>query len=374
MRRWLPLALLSLAVPPPACAQDYACAVPATIQAPVAPPEIAQLRQFATGAGVRVAVIDTGIAPNPELDQLRPVRDFVADDPLLDCDSHGTVVAGIIGGTTLGIAPAAEILSIRQTSAHYRSAGGAGGGAGDGGDAAAGNLQTLTDAINTAVDEGARIINISIVSCVDPGIASRIDDSGLAAALDRAERSGTVVVAAAGNAGQGCEPGFTVFPANYPTVLAVAARQDAHTLAQYSLDAPLSAQGTVPAALASSGGGWASGTMHDKDVVAYSGTSFAAPVVTGAVALLIERNPELSPKLIRERVRAAAQPGGGAVDPLAVVTQLQPEEVPARGALTVQAVDADTSQAPARLRAVVLALLAALAAASVALSRRGTRR
>lgn len=367
MKRFLPTALAAccaFAAPlPAASAQDYACAVPASAKAPAAPPAISRLRSFATGAGVRIAVIDTGIAPHPELAHLRPVRDFVADDPLLDCDSHGTVVAGIIGGTTLGIAPGAELMSIRQTSAHYRS----------NEQEETGNLQTLTDAINVAVDEGARIINISIVSCVDPALAARIDDSGLAAALDRAERSGAVVVAAAGNAGHGCEPGFTVFPAKYPTVLSVAGRQDDHSLAPYSLPAALSAPGSAPVALASSGGGWAVGTLGDDGVIPYAGTSFAAPVVTGAVALLVERNPTASPAQLRGLVREAAEPGGGAVDPLEVVTQLTPDLVPARETIAVEAVDETRSAAPVRLRGLLLGLLGLIALCAVALAQR-TRR
>ena len=116
--------------------------MPAIVAKPAASPATEALRKFATGAGVRVAVIDTGVAPHPEITHLRAGRDFVAADALHDCDNHGTAVAGIIAGRTLGIAPDAEIISVRQTSAHYR-------------DVDAGNLQTLTDAIHNALDEGA---------------------------------------------------------------------------------------------------------------------------------------------------------------------------------------------------------------------------
>lgn len=360
MRRIHAVVLAAAALPSlviaPADAQDYACAVPSSIPAPETPPELNELRRYATGRGVRVAVVDTGVAPNPELDQLRPARDFVADDPLLDCDSHGTVVAGVIGGTTLGIAPGAELISIRQTSAHYRDTS-------SGDDAAGGNLQTLTDAIHTAVDEGARVINVSVVSCVAPSVAKRIDDSGLIAALDRAERSGAVVVAAAGNLSQDCEPGFTVFPAAYPTVLAVGARSGTHAVAQYSMEAPLSATGVVPAALSSSGGGWAGGTLAADGVRPYTGTSFAAPVVSGSVALVLERSPHLSPKQVRELVAAAAEPGGGAVDPLAVVTQLQPDTVAVRETLVVDPAVEAVSESPLRLRDLVIALFGVVALA-----------
>ena len=350
--RWLPVtALLALSLTPMAArAQDVACAVPALVEKPAASPATGTLREFATGAGVRVAVIDTGVAPHPELTRLRPGRDFVAADALQDCDNHGTAVAGVIAGRTLGIAPEAEIISVRQTSAHYRDQ-----------DTDTGNLQTLTDAIHNALDEGASVLNISVVSCLEPAFASRIDASGITAALHRAEAEGAVVVAAAGNTGPDCEPGFDVFPARFPTVLAVAARADDHTVAAYSLPADLSAPGSVPAALAP--GGWAEGTLVKDGVHPYAGTSFAAPVVSGTAALLQSRYPGISPAHVRALIAASAEPGGGAVDPLAALTQLTPHDVAERPTLQVRTVDRQPNPALSRL-----ALLGATALALVALT------
>ena len=358
MRKLAAIALLAFSLTPaPASAQDVACAVPALVAKPAALPATEALRKFATGAGVRVAVIDTGVAPHPEITHLRAGRDFVAADALHDCDNHGTAVAGIIAGRTLGIAPDAEIIAIRQTSAHYR-------------DLDAGNLHTLTDAIHNALDEGASVLNISVVSCLEPGFASRIDTSGITAALHRAEAQGAVVVAAAGNAGPDCEPGFEVFPARFPTVLAVAARADDHTIADYSLPAGLSAPGHVPAALAP--GGWAEGTLTKDGVHPYVGTSFATPVVSGTVALLQSRYPGITPEHVRSLIRASAQPGGGAINPLAALTQLTPHELADRPTAQVRAVDAQPSAAVGRL-GVLAGVALALAALVVALraARRG---
>ncbi|MBA1834425.1 S8 family serine peptidase [Corynebacterium sp. zg-915] len=313
---------------------------------------------------MRVAVIDTGVSPHPEIAHLRPGRDFVAADALQDCDNHGTAVAGIIAGRTLGIAPEAEILSVRQTSAHYR-------------DAEAGNLETLTDAIHNALDEGAGVLNISVVSCLEPAFASRIDASGITAALARAEAQGAVVVAAAGNTGPDCQPGYEVFPARFPTVLAVAARADNHTIAPYSLVAELSAPGVVPAALAP--GGWAEGTLGKDGVRPYAGTSFATPVVSGTAALLQSRYPGISPSHVRALITASAQPGGGAVDPLAALTQLSPQEIEPRPPLRVRAVDGDTNPAVSRLgllggSALVLVALIATLSSGLSTWRSGRRR
>lgn len=350
--------------PPPRDTSE--CAAPAHIE-PDTSEEVDQakheLRKLATGAGVRVAVVDTGIAHHPELDQLIAGRDFVnpdTPDPFFDCDSHGTVVAGIIGGTSRGIAPDAEILAIRQTTAQYH---GRPPGGGD-----VGSLQTLADAIHHALDERARVINISVVSCIAPNIADRVDLGVVDDALARAEAEGAVVIAAAGNATDSCEEGFTVIPAHFPTVIAVGAREDAYKVASYSIPSPdrhVSAPGFVPVALASDGAGWAGGTLDrrgedDTAVVPYVGTSFAAPVVSGSVALLKQRYPHFTPQQIRDLVYASAQPNGGAIEPFEVVSQLVPDPVNEREPLVVAPGEHQNSQAAQRWWAAVVLAIAAL--------------
>lgn len=367
----LALSAMWTALTPAAHAQDYACAAPA--HAPLNDaPDLHPLRKFATGEGVTVAVIDTGVAPSPELPRLRAGQDFVdptSPDPLFDCDSHGTIVAGIIAGRTLGVAPGASVVSIRQTSAHYRSR-----------DETefAGSLATLAAAIHNAVDEGARVINISVVSCLPPEVAAHVDFGVVEEALARAERQGAVVVAAAGNASDTCGQGFTVVPAHFPTVIAVGARADAHTMASYSVDAPgpaVSADGTVAVALASDGDGWAVGTRGARGEVApYVGTSFAAPRITGAVALLLERYPHLDPAQVRKIVYAAAEPSGGALDAAALLAHLPPDDVPTHGPIVIEPAASATSAAPGKWWVVApLAALVALVAAASLVGRRKRR-
>lgn len=275
----------------------------------------ARLHSFATGAGVKVAVIDTGVAAHPQL-RVTLGADFVTPeepDPLRDCDLHGTVVAGVIAGKELGVAPDAEIYSIRQTSSHYRTP------TPDNGEAdraGAGTLASLAAAIEDAVRAGAQVINVSVVSCVPPEAATRVDRSALDAALQRAEEAGAVVVAASGNAtASGCEKDDVVFPAGADTVLTVGALATPHDLAEYSIAAPLSAEGSVPLAL-EPGGGWATG----KEDTVFQGTSFAAPLVSGTIALLAQRYPGDSPAQLRQRIIDSAEPGHGVVDPLTAVT------------------------------------------------------
>ncbi|OHO61649.1 S8 family serine peptidase [Corynebacterium sp. HMSC036D02] len=313
-----------------------------------------RLHSFATGAGVKVAVIDTGVAAHPQL-RVSPGADFVTPeepDPLRDCDLHGTVVAGVIAGKELGVAPDADIYSIRQTSSHYQAQAAENGDAERGG---TGTLASLAAAIEDAVNAGAQVINVSVVSCVPPDAAARVDRAGVDAALRRAEEAGAVVVAASGNAtAGGCEKDDVVFPAESDTVLAVGALATPHDLAEYSIAAPLSAEGSVPLAL-EPGGGWATG----KGDATFQGTSFAAPLVSGTLALLVQRYPGDSPAQLRQRIVDSAEPGHGVVDPLTAVTYRPASE--ARGersfAVTPTATTENTAWPQVRLLLEALGLL-----------------
>lgn len=314
----------------------------------------ARLHSFATGAGVKVAVIDTGVAAHPQL-RVSPGADFVTPeepDPLRDCDLHGTVVAGVIAGKELGVAPDAEIYSIRQTSSHYPAPASENGEAERAG---SGTLASLAAAIEDAVNANAKVINVSVVSCVPPDAAARVDRAGVDAALRRAEEAGAVVVAASGNAtAGGCEKDDVVFPAESDTVLAVGALATPHELAEYSIAAPLSAEGSVPLAL-DPGGGWATG----KGDVTFQGTSFAAPLVSGTLALLVQRYPGDSPAQLRQRIIDSAEPGHGVVDPLTAVTYRPANEAREDRSIVVApaAAPQDTAWPPVRLLLGALGLL-----------------
>src|SRR5215471_2162925 len=83
---------------------------------------VGEAHKFATGAGVTVAVIDTGVDASPRV-PAEPGGDFVVKDGdgLSDCDSHGTLTASIIAGRPslndgfVGVAPDARLISVRQT-------------------------------------------------------------------------------------------------------------------------------------------------------------------------------------------------------------------------------------------------------------------
>ena len=319
------------APPPPACARSVPIDPPLRADTARAASKSAlkPAHAIATGRNVKVAVIDTGVAPHP---RLLPRLDAGADllgehNPLRDCDGHGTIVAGLIAGAAgpddyVGIAPDSTIISVRQTSAHTRD------------DDHGGTLESLTTAIHRALDLGAQVINISVVSCVPGALRTHPDGAklrqGLDAALRRAEEQRTVVVAATGNIGTNCEPDSIVYPAHSSTVLAVSAQDEPHTIAAYSIPPSgvlLSAPGTTPVGLSPDVGEppasvFAAGMVTKQGPSSFTGTSFAAPIVSGTAALLKERYPDDTALQIRARIIESADLGTGAVSPYRALTQV----------------------------------------------------
>nr|WP_162933158.1 type VII secretion-associated serine protease mycosin [Corynebacterium lactis] len=381
---------LSLTCMPIAAAQDStrcqrtALSIATATEAPTAIERMFNFRAawpLSTGRDVTVAVIDTGVFDHPRLGGVIDGGDLAdGAGALTDCDAHGTFVAGIVAGrpsddSFSGIAPDARILSIRQTAEGF------------------GDLASLSTAIDLAVEKGARVINISLTSC-SPAGAVPVGANEIVGALHRAEEAGAVVVAAAGNAGDSCEEGSIAWPAVLPSVLAVAAVEpdDSGQLlpASYSmtgdwvdlaaLGGPVVGPSPYDDALAdlhvspSSRAGSSSGRP-------IFGTSFATPVVSGTVALLLARDPQLSPADVRTRLLSSATPlsnglgvGRGLVNPLGAVSwseadQLAQAEVRPAAAPTPQPI---SDPRPAS-RAVGLIILVAVSVPLWLLLRAGRR-
>nr|WP_275404178.1 type VII secretion-associated serine protease mycosin [Pseudonocardia acidicola] len=303
---------------------------------------------LASGAGQRIAVIDTGVAPHPRLaGRLLGGGDYLqGSDGLDDCDGHGTAVAGLLAAapgpddTFVGIAPGAELLSIRQSSALLQVPGPAGT------LVPAGDTDTLAAAIVRAVRQQATVINISEAACLPAATAARAGRS-LQAALSYAAESDVVVVAAAGNAGSGgcANPGDdrqVSLPGWYGEgLLTVGATDPDGTPAPFSVPGPwvdVAAPGTGLRSLAVGRG------LTGPDV---QGTSFAAPWVAGLAALVRERFPQLTAREVADRITATARrPAGvdpavghGVIDPLAALTaeplRLSPDGLIARPTATL---------------------------------------
>jgi thermitase len=207
------------------------------------------------GAGIKVAVLDTGVTDHPDLAGVKITHiDLVKDG--LPLHGHGTAMASLIAGRDAvhgGVAPASEILDVRVADS-----------------TGAGNTAFVAQGILQAVDAGARVINISLGSAAD---ATMLRDA-VAYAISR----GVTVVAAAGNE----QASSLAYPAGYEKVISVAAVDAQGRQAYFSN----SGEGLF---ISAPGVGIVSGYSDGKTVIG-SGTSQAAALVSGGVAALLSRN------------------------------------------------------------------------------------
>ncbi|WCN03587.1 type VII secretion-associated serine protease mycosin [Streptomyces sp. M92] len=295
------------------------------------------------GAGVRVAVIDTGVdVKHPQLTDAvdaskgknyLPLKNRKGEEiergnaqGTTDTVGHGTRVAGIIaarpakGTGFVGVAPEATIIPVKQNDAEGN-----------------GTADTLASSIQHAVDAGADVINISqdTAKAVEP--AQSLKD-----AVDYALDRQVVVVASAGNDGLGGNVKVT-YPASYDGVLAVASSDRNNERAPFSQSGEfvgVAAPGvdmvsTVP------GGG------HCSD----NGTSFSAPYVAGVAALLKAKYPKWTAAQIVAQIEQTAERsipghdrlvGWGVIDPVKALTNVDPAHpvespTPDKGALPAEA-------------------------------------
>ena len=279
-----------------------------------------------TGKGVGVAIIDTGAVDLPDFGG-RVVHVNVngtsVDTTAPDTDGHGTFVAGVAGGQSpdgkfVGVAPGVTIYAINVESP-------------DGSAYTSDVIAALAWIRANADADNIRVVNMSF----SEDVASNYSSDPLDSAVEQLWRSGIVMVASAGNLG----PYSTYFaPGNDPFVITVGATDTNDTLDPsddvqasfssfgFTLDGwakpELLAPGRHVAAPLLPTGSWSSQAPFANLVGAgyglASGTSFAAPQVTGAVALLLQKNPRLSPDrvkwLLTHTSRAVADTPGGALD------------------------------------------------------------
>lgn len=317
---------------------------------------LAEAQKFANGAGVTVAVIDTGVNGSSRV-PAEPGGDFVdqAGNGMSDCDSHGTLTASIIAGRPaptdgfVGVAPAARILSLRQTSEAFQPVGARTDPNDPDSTQTAGSLRSLARAVVHAANLGAQVINISEAACYR--VTRPIDEASLGAAIDYAVNvRGAVVVVAAGNTGQDCtqnpppDPALPadprgwkqvqtiVSPAWYaPLVLTVGGIGPNGQPSTFSMSGPwVGAAAPAENIIALGYDGAPVNALQGQDgPIPVGGTSFAAAYVSGLAALLRQRFPDLSPAQIINRITATARhPGGGVdnyvgagvIDPVAALT------------------------------------------------------
>ncbi|MCZ2257569.1 S8 family peptidase [Sporosarcina sp. G11-34] len=238
-----------------------------------------------TGKGVKVGVIDSGIDTSHKdlkvaggICTIIPKRKCASTGELYSDDlGHGTHVAGVIaalknGIGTIGIAPEVELYSIKTI---------------DKGDN--GRTTDIIAGIEWAMEQKIDILNMSITT--------PRDDPALRLMLEKAYKSGIILVAAAGN--EGYSQDTVQYPAKYPTVIAVSAmKSDKTWLAGSSLGSEVE--------LAAPGNRIMS-TFPKNEYMEMSGTSMASPHVAGIAALLKERYPTMPNYKIRALLTNTAE-------------------------------------------------------------------
>jgi aqualysin 1 len=234
----------------------------------------------ATGAGVHVYIVDTGIRLTHTEFGGRATGDFSAIDDgygATGCNFHGTHVAGIVGGKTAGVAKAVKLHSVRVLDCN---------GAGNMSDVIAGMDWVITNRVMPA------IINLSVAGPV----STAFND-----AVERAVAAGITVVAAAGNnyGADACD--FSPASASSAiTVGATALMDQIATFSNLGSCVDILAPGDYIKSATNTG---------DRDYKIAFGTSMAAPHVAGASALFLERNASATPAQVFAVLVQGATPG-----------------------------------------------------------------
>ena len=233
------------------------------------------------GAGITVAVIDSGSGPHPDLDANldagRTMFGSIDSVGVLDIDNagHGSHVAGIIaavadnaiGGS--GVAPQSRILPIRVLDAQ-----------------GSGDSRDVSKAVRFAVDSGAKVINLSL--------GGSTESTSLTAAIQYATDRNVLVVAAAGNGGVDSPPKW---PGASDLTIAVTAIDRNNSVTSFD-------QRGDYIDLAAPGASIISTASNDYKI--QSGTSMAAAFVTGAAALLFAAQPSITAAQVRDILQRTA--------------------------------------------------------------------
>lgn len=248
-----------------------------------------------TGAGVALAVLDTGIdAGHPDFAGRRiEARSFVPDEGMADIQGHGTHCAGTAAGGSAGIlrygvAPGAD-LHIGKVL----------------GDNGSGRERDVQAGIVWAMQAGCAVISMSLGRATQEGEVYSPDYERLGM---RALDAGSLIVAAAGNESARAY-GFIApvgSPANAPSILAVGAVDEALGVAEFSSGGLGAGGGEVD--IAAPGVGVFSSVPRPRLYASLRGTSMACPHVAGVAALWAEAEPGLRGRALWERLTARARP------------------------------------------------------------------
>lgn len=249
-----------------------------------------------TGAGVKVAVLDTGVDANhPDLkgNLVERVNLKFPGWPAGDSNGHGTHVAGITAAANntfgvVGVAPQAQIYVVKIFD--YRGRG---------------FISDIVSGLEWALKNKMQIVNMSF--------GTKQPSTALKKAVEACLEVGMLLVAAAGNEGK--KEGEVLYPARYPGVIAVTATTPEDTLADFSSRGPEVTVAAPGAEVLSTYPGGQYRTM--------SGTSMAAPHASGVLALILGARNDLGAeearKILRQTARklpglSSGEQGAGLVD------------------------------------------------------------
>lgn len=230
------------------------------------------------GDGVVIAILDSGIDfAHPDLQgkYISTGRNFVGSGAATDDHGHGTHVAGIAAAATnngvglAGVGYNARILPVKVLSAN-----------------GSGSYAQIVSGINYALDNNARVINLSLGGTTPTGLLEQ--------AIANAWARGAVLTCAAGNSSSPSP----IYPAAYPGCIAVAATDQGDRRAEYSNYGDLWVDVGAP-------GSGVFGTTRGGGYEAWNGTSMAAPNAAGVVALIWGAHPTWT----NVQVRAALEGG-----------------------------------------------------------------
>ncbi|MBI4786461.1 MAG: S8 family peptidase [Chloroflexi bacterium] len=281
--------------------------------------------QGITGQGIGVAVIDSGVASANDLvlpnSRVIGSVDLTATPGSGDPGGHGTHVAGIVAGNGsdsaqgwMGIAPGANIVNVRVIGREGTT-----------------NVSTVIRGIEWAV-VNRRTYNIRVINMSLGGQAtSSYRTDPMVAAVEIAWHSGIVVVMAAGNSGP--TAGSIVTPATDPYGIAVGALDDNGTLTTLDDTIPwFSSRGPTPDGVVKpdlvapgrkivslrSVSSFLDNALPDRrtgnSYFRLTGTSMSSPVVAGTVALMLQKNPALTPNQVKNSLKVTARPAESVLD------------------------------------------------------------
>ncbi|MFC4402959.1 S8 family peptidase [Gracilibacillus xinjiangensis] len=234
-----------------------------------------------TGKDIKIGVIDTGIKQNhPDLEVTGGVSFIEGNSSYDDNNGHGTHVAGIIGGLdndigVRGVAPDASLYAIKSLNMNGE-----------------GRQADIIAGIEWAIEQDLDIINLSVTTPI-PSISLKL-------AVDAAAEAGVLVVASSGNADEdGQVTDDVLFPARFESVISVGSVNEQLKRSSFSYQGP-SLQFVAP------GEDILSTYFEDPYYVEMSGTSMAAPYVSGILALYKEVYPNMSKEALLEIVKENA--------------------------------------------------------------------